>query len=170
MGKKRVLNGMAALALVLAGVPAGAFAEPYDLSRLAAATPGFAPGAAQRRLAAGVALRLPLGNAKRSLWRESEVSLGFDLRSGSGAYAGRPVIAESRPLWRLSMTFEGPGTLALNGVRFADMRRLHADGDGEEDGGVNWWWVGGGVLAAGFAASLIAFAADDCPFGSPCEN
>ena len=161
MGKKPVLNGAAALALVLAGTPAGAFAEPYDLSRLAAVTPGFAAGATAQRqsLAAGVSLRLPLGNVKRAFWRESEVSLGFDLRRGGGTLAGRPVITESRPIWRLSMTFEGAGTLALNGVRFSDMRRLHADGDGKDDGGVNWWWVGGGVLALGTLAGAAAVAA-----------
>ena len=162
MWKRRILKGTTALALVLAGMPVAAHAEPYDLRRLEAVAPGFAagPAAQRRRLAAGLSLRVPLGNVRRSLVRESEVSFGFDLRTGGDSVGGSPVFTESRPLWRLSMTFEGPKTLALNGIRFAEMERLYAEeGEEGEDGGINWWkvagWGFGGLLVYGIVAFAI---------------
>lgn len=169
MGVRAMMWVSAATALVLGGLSSDAAAGgggAYDPF----APPGMERAdllGADRRLAAGVSLRIPFGGKSGSALADTRFSVGLAMRNDFGTrIPARTGFAETRPLLELSFgVAEGPKSLALNGVEFAEMRRLYAQDEGEQEengeegDGVNWWWVGGGILGAALLAGIIGAAA-----------
>lgn len=158
-------------AMITAGMTPPAIAGGFDPDRVERIQRESLGGWRARSLAAGISLRVPLSPNARLQPERTEMRLDLGIRQATltgAAPSGYGIV--HRPVYRLSMRFDDPESLSLNGMRFADFARLSA---GEQEGeankeskkrksGINWWWVGGGVaflVAGGVAAGAAAGSA-----------
>jgi len=168
-----VVGGIVFGALVLAGWPGSAAAggiglyDPYPPAGLE--RQGLA--GSERRIAAGVALRIPLGGGVRSDLEQARFAMGLALHSSPDTpFTRQAGFVRTRPLLELSVSLvEGPESVALNGLELTKLHRLYTQEESREndredgDDGVNWWWVAGGAVGGVLVAGIvtIAIAGDD---------